>query len=465
MLAIPSLILSFLCAAWMLSRELKRRPGLSKGLWIPTFLVFILGSRSVSHWVEGTNSGTSNNPLDEIFFVLVLGGSFLIAISRRVNWGKFLGSNLPLLLVYAFFALSVIWSDAPLDSAKRIVKDFGLLFVVAAVLSEKQPMEAIRAIFIRCACIIFPVSLVCNHYFPAIARGFGLDGSMMFTGLTEQKNTLGEVVFVFSMMIVWDYLERRQNHSGMALKRALPRDQMVLLALGVLLLFQSQSKTSLITLALGAGLSLRRGKLATRSSSTAVFLLAFSTPFLMFFSQKFGDVIQPVVEALGRDMTFTGRTAIWEHITWQTVNPILGCGYWNFWAGPGGKVISDIIHWPIPNGHCGYLDLYLDGGICGLIVLAIALLSYGFKLARLDGRTPFHLVRLAFFASAIIYNLSESSFFRIGLMWFTTLLMVVSFPRKQRRVSNLSSLAIEEEENAVQRPGHVAALAGISSRS
>lgn len=458
MLAIPSLILSFICALWLLSRELKRRPGLSNWLWIPTFFVFILGTRSVSHWIEGTNVVTSDNPLDEIFYAFILGASFLIASTRRMKWGRFFRANLPLLLIYAFFALSMFWSNEPFASGKRIVKDFSLLFVVAAVLTEKQPMEALRAIFIRCACVIFPVSVVCNHYFPSIARGFALDGSMMLTGLTEQKNQLGEIVLVFSTMLIWDYLERRQS-PRMSLRRALPVDQMILLAMGIFLLLQSQSKTALITLVICAALSFRRGRLATRSVSMAAFVIAFSTPFLMFFTQEFGDLIQPIVQALGRDMTFTGRTAIWEHITLHTVNPILGCGYWNFWSGPGGKAISEAIQWPIPNAHCGYLDIYLDGGICGLVLLTIVLVSYGFRLAGRDTRSPFQLVRLALFATAIIYNLSESSFFRIGLLWFTTLLMMVTFPRSQARAKKVSPSGSESEAFAEAQQVNMAASA------
>jgi O-antigen ligase len=164
-------------------------------------------------------------------------------------------------------------------------------------------------------------------------------------------------------------------------------------------------------------------------------------------------------------MTFTGRTAIWGHITWQTVNPILGNGYWNFWAGPGGKAISEAIHWPIPNAHCGYLDIYLDGGICGLIVLAIAIASYGFRLTSRDARTPFQLVRIAMFVTAIIYNLSESSFFRLGLLWFTTLLMVVSFPRRQGRTEQLAEPPVEDDEFAGKRSDHVAAFGSMTRHS
>jgi exopolysaccharide production protein ExoQ len=135
------------------------------------------------------------------------------------------------------------------------------------------------------------------------------------------------------------------------------------------------------------------------------------------------------VAALGRDMTFTGRTNIWDHITLQTVNPIFGCGYWNFWRGPKGRAISDAIQWDIPTAHCGYLDIYLDGGICGLFVLFCVLLLYGIRLMKPSKHSRFQMTRLGMLAAAIVYNISESSFVRMGLLWFTTLLMMVDFPK------------------------------------
>jgi hypothetical protein len=38
-------------------------------------------------------------------------------------------------------------------------------------------------------------------------------------------------------------------------------------------------------------------------------------------------------------------------------------------------------------------------------------------------------VRFAFLIVAILHNLTESSFARMGLMWFTTLLMIYEFPK------------------------------------
>ena len=116
MLAIPALIVALICSAWMLSREIKRRSFLSGKLWIATVFVFVLSTRSVSQWVLGTGSAISSNPLDEAFYGRALGASFLIATSRGVKWGRFFAGNLPMLLVYAFFLLSVFWSAEPFSS-------------------------------------------------------------------------------------------------------------------------------------------------------------------------------------------------------------------------------------------------------------------------------------------------------------------------------------------------------------
>jgi O-antigen ligase len=159
---------------------------------------------------------------------------------------------------------------------------------------------------------------------------------------------------------------------------------------------------------------------------------ALSLPFLLFFSQQFSSVIAPIVEAMGRNMTFTGRTDIWAHITSKTVNPLIGAGYWNFWGGPSGFAISQAMTTIVPNAHCGYVDMYLDGGIICLCILFFMLLICGRRIIKYltvkNDADRYKRVRFAFLVVAIIYNLSETAFARISPIWFTTLLMLVTFP-------------------------------------
>jgi O-antigen ligase len=80
------------------------------------------------------------------------------------------------------------------------------------------------------------------------------------------------------------------------------------------------------------------------------------------------------------------------------------------------------------------LDIYIDGGIVGLIFLFILLATSGHRIIKQfrKNRDVGHFLRLRFavLAVAIIYNLSESNFARMSLIWFTTLLAIAEFPGK-----------------------------------
>jgi len=60
---------------------------------------------------------------------------------------------------------------------------------------------------VRVSYVLFPLSVVFIKYFPALGRSASRAGENMFTGVTTQKNSLGEMAFVFSIMILWDLVE------------------------------------------------------------------------------------------------------------------------------------------------------------------------------------------------------------------------------------------------------------------
>lgn len=430
----------FLCLAfstWLVARDYLTRKTVSAAVWLPTLLLLILGSRPVSLWatggrvvVEEMGNENGGNALDIVFFLLVLVASFLIATSRHFKWSSLLAENPAIVLFYIYFVISVSWSGDPSGSIKRIAKDIGLLFVIGVIYSEKDPLEAMRAVYFRCAAILIPLSVVFVKYFPSYSRAYTIAGGMMETGVTTQKNTLGEIVLIFSLFLVWDYFETQRLAPKKGWRR-IPLDRMLLLVMGFWLLHISQSKTALVCTFVGIFLVARKGWLVSKLVNRLVFAGALSLPFLLFFSQEFASFIAPFIKALGRDMTFTGRANIWAEITPSTVNPIVGAGYWNFWGGPGGFKISEAMRTVVPNAHCGYVDIYLDGGIIGLILLFVVLVTCGARIVKYLGthndETRYFRVRFAFVVVAIIYNLSESTYARLGAIWFTTLLMMVDY--------------------------------------
>src|ERR1700689_3592475 len=145
----PTLALSLCLAfiAWLVVRDCTRRTSVTAPVWIPTILLLILGSRPVSLWVSGgrvsieeMGNETARSSLDQMFFFFVIIGSFLLASSRRVKWNRLFAANAVIMLFYLYFAISVFWSGDPTGSLKRIIKDFGLLFAIGVIFSERDPL-------------------------------------------------------------------------------------------------------------------------------------------------------------------------------------------------------------------------------------------------------------------------------------------------------------------------------------
>jgi len=111
----------------------------------------------------------------------------------------------------------------------------------------------------------------------------------------------------------------------------------------------------------------------------------------------------------------------------------------------------------IPNAHNGYLDIYLDGGFIGLALLFMVLIVCGNRIMRKVKANPegglFTKVRFSILIVVIIYNLSESTFARMELIWFTALMMMVEFPAnalsKKKRSATLESKAVGERRRPV----------------
>lgn len=449
-----ALLLSLSFSVFLLAVDLRRHRSVSGAVWLPTLLLLILGSRPVSMWLGG-NWTVRENQLandvegsvsDQVFYLIVLIGSLIVVASRRIQWSKFWKENTALSLFYLFFAISVVWSGDPSGSLKRWIKDFGTILVVGVILTEKKPLEAISAVYFRCACVLLPLSIVFIRYYPAWGRGYARDGTMMYTGVTTQKNTLGEFVCVVGLVLLWNCLGRPRL--GTKRESLWKRwDHVLLLAMGLWLLNASQSKTALLCLVIGGTLLISPRWLASRTARASVFAVALSVPFFVLFSQQFSSVLAPVLEALGRNATFTGRTDIWQHITLKTVNPLIGEGFWNFWGGPGGVAVSHAMHVvAVPNAHCGYMDIYLDGGAIGVTLLLGLLIACSQRFTKLAPTDNFQVLRFAFLVAMILYNNSESTFARPSSSWFTMLLLTVELSVRRSRTRSVSSdLAAQKE--------------------
>lgn len=410
------------------------RTSVSVAIWIPTFMLLILASRPLSLWFSGGTAITSINddvegsPIDRAFYLSLAVAGWIVAYVRGVKWRNFFIANIALTIFLLYFGVSVYWSANPEGSFKRWLKLVSLVLIVSVILSEKDPMEAIRAVYVRCAYVLIPLSLVFARYYPNWGRFYHSAGDMEIIGVTTQKNSLGELVMVCGFFLVWDYLEGRRAGAKCQWRPQL-WERLILLLMSAWVLYLSQSMTAFVCLLIGLALLVRSERLSSVTINRMVLIGAMSSLLVVLGFADFNSILDPLVESLGRDATFTGRANIWRSVmtgTW--VDPLIGAGFFCFWGGEGGEAIRNFMGAPgVHSAHNGYLDIYLDGGLIGLLLLFCLLLACGTRLSGSLNVSQHQRLRFAVLIVAILYNLSESTFARLTPLWFATLLALIDF--------------------------------------
>jgi O-antigen ligase len=410
---------------------MKWREAGSWELLIPGAWLAIQGSRPVSYWFGSGDmaSDVEGNPVNTLIYAVFILASVVMLRKKGVNWGEFITQNKALCLIYCYLAMSAFWSDMPFISLKRLMKDFGCVLMALVFLTQADPGAAVRAVFVRVSYLLFPLSALCIKYFPEIGRSFTRAGEPMFTGLTTQKNSLGEVVFVFSLILLWDLYEIYKEGDRKGKKTQL-LIRIGILIVGFWLLSKCDSQTSLLCLILGivifwGGLCLMRMR-----QGRQILMIFLAVIICLFTLDKTFGLSDMVIRAMGRNPTLTGRTDIWRLVLEQQTDPLVGNGFYTFWDSDKGKAVMNSFM-KINEAHNGYLEMYLDGGLIGDTLLGLLLLTAGKRVVdRLFSATTFGKIALIFWFLAIIYNLSETSYFRLDPLWFTFLLVTIECQRR-----------------------------------
>ncbi len=420
---------------WLFRKDVKWRKAGSSALWIPGLWIAIQGSRPVSYWIGGGGGGgdVEGNPINTVVYAILIVSAFVALSKRGFNWGVMIQRNKALFLIYFFLALSACWSELPFISLKRLIKDFGTIPVALIILTELDPVTAFRSIFVRVSYLLFPLSIVFIKYFPSIGRQSAHSGENMFTGVTTQKNSLGEMVFVLSLVILWDFLVLRKSEKSKE-RTFQMRVRIGLLAMGIWLLNTCDSQTSVVCLVVGVLLFWICGVLQKLKIGKPILVGGLTVAICLAAADKTFNLSAKLSEAVGRNPTLTGRTDIWRIVKEQNTDPLLGEGFYIFWDTAKGKNVVDALA-RINSTHNGYLETYVDAGLVGDTLLALLLLVIGARVVgRLFNEAPLGRIGVTFWATALLYNLSETSFFRLDLLWFTLLLVTIEYPQAVRYV-------------------------------
>jgi O-antigen ligase len=442
----PQLILlTFLIfAAWMLRRDTARREDISSATWIPTLWLGIMASRPLSAWagVGGSEDTLDGSPVDRLFYLVMILAALFVLSRRKLNWGWLITNNWHLFLFYGFLLVSVIWANSPFSSFKRWFKEFGNVFVALVILTEVNPLQALRTVFVRCAYFLIPLSLIFVRWFPDMGRRYNRHSGMMeAVGVTSQKNALGTLIMVCLLMLLWDWLERSRSNNR-PLEKLDRYYTTAVGAIGIWLITLCDSKTSIVTLAIATliVLSINMPVFRQRINSYGLYALIGAGLFFML-DREFG-IMDSIFQSLGRDTTMTGRTDVWRELLAVGTDPLLGTGFMSFWDDQYYR--SKLPDWIAFSAHNGYLEVYLAGGVVGVIMLGVMLLGASWRINRaLADGTSYSVVRFAILVMMLLHNIAESSFgcmSHLGLM-FLVAIFGVARPEQSYTDAGFTSLA------------------------
>ena len=420
-------------ALFFLDRDAEVRT--SKGLWVPVIWMMIVSSRSVSQWLNPNEGGdlperfTEGHPLDaSIYGLLILAGLLVLNYrSRKVE--KFLRENVVILLFFGYCAVSVLWSGFPVVAFKREIKGIGTLVMALVVLTDPNPMAAMKRFFSRTAFVLLPLSVLFILFYPSLGTYFDAHNKLTYYfGVTTQKNSLGLTCMVCGLASLWSFLNAYEDRSMRYRKRHMIAHGAVL-AIAAWLLKTCDSITSVSCLAIAGGVMYVTTRRWIARRPRNIHILVGSAVILAVFA-LFMDSSGLLLRLLGRNATLTGRTEIWEAVLSFNINPLVGTGYESYWLGDRIQKVAEIIGYTgVAEAHNGYLELYLNLGWLGIAMLGMLLLSgYRNALAALHSDPVAGRLRIAFFTAGVIFSLSEAGFQMMSPIWIAFLLQIVAVP-------------------------------------
>jgi exopolysaccharide production protein ExoQ len=408
----------------------------SKALWVPLIWLSIAGSRPVSAWLgmgvpkEIPGQLPESSLLDQLVAGALMLLGVIVLLRRRRDVLRLLKASWPIVLYFSFCLVSLLWSDFPSWGFKRWVRALGDLVMVLVIATEVRPTAAFRRLFSRVGFVLLPASVLLIKYFPQLGWGFGEYGERAFTGVTTDKNVLGDLVFLTGLGALWQVFSLLPDREQPNRRRRLLA-QCILLVFAINLLMTAHCATAVGCSVLGAGLLLAISLPFTRRRPAAVHVLVLAILLGGGLTELLGGRAA-VTEALGRKPDLTGRTEVWRIVISMAPSPIGGAGFETFWLGPRvAKIFAELGGPQRTNeAHNGYIEVYLNLGCLGLGLIALILGQGYHKAVSAFRRDPaLGGLLVVYVVTAVTFNVTEAGFRMLGLEWFFLLLSIVAASR------------------------------------
>lgn len=335
----------------------------------------------------------------------------------------------PLLLLLGFAILSVAWSDSPALTTRH-----SLSLAASAIGGLYLATRYSFAGQLKLLASVFKIAIVLSFLFGALKLGTAVDDMEgAWYGIYTQRNSLGAMMALSALVFT---LQARIQPEK---KRA----SNFWAALSLVLILLSGSVTALISACFVMGLLLVVRFVKSHPAKARATILggSLAAGLGLYFV---ADHLETIVEVFDRDVTLTGRTAIWGAAVAEGTDRFwFGSGFDAFWIGdkgPSGEV-QKLLGWAVPSAHNGFLEIWLALGIAGLAIFFLGFciccrrsIQLFLREDRWDAVWP-----LLFLVLLVFVNLTQSALvspnYVFWILYVSVSLQVSSFTASSREES------------------------------
>ena len=311
----------------------------------------------------------------------------------------------PLMVLIAWIGLSVLWTfnlEFGLFSVRRDIPLWIAASLMASLLPRKDVIAAVkRGVII--AIIITIVALIIDPNTRLNAsEGIYVDDVPGWHGYFVHKNVLSPFL-IFAILLTVHFESDRIRRS-------------VYLGVLAVLMVGSDSATGMSAAILIGGLYvwfrfLLRSGAGRRSTAYVVSSFAVGLVGLMGAAAS----LSLLTSAAGKDLTFSGRTYIWNGVLNAIEErPLTGYGVGGVFWDQNSDITRSIwrdVGFHIPHSHSGVLDVWLNYGAVGVLLFGVLFatgVAKGVRLLRRSPRTAEWLLTLL--GAQLLMGLSENVF-------------------------------------------------------
>ena len=366
-------------------------------------MMFFLAFSTPDQWLRTAAEVQAQDQLEgglSIFAVaLILGFAGLFAFHLAGNWRPVWWLARQDRLFLSFFGLillSTLWSAEPTATVRETIVLLIVIFYALYLVTRFELREILRMTGIALA-----VGIALDFFFIFGLPEFG-DSNAGWKGTQPNKNSLGRL-HVLSVIVFL---------VGARTFRRFRFINYVLAALAMVIVIGSTSATSLVALILASAITVVAQIFRARKTLFGAVILSAVVSTLAVIGFATAN-LGPITDLLGKDVTFTGRTPLWEFtITESLRNPLTGYGwnaYWNGFFSPAHEVWTEFV-WTPPHAHNAFIDYALQLGwpAVGLFFAIIIRAGYRAVVYVRDTRTAVGLFPLAMITFSFLYSLSEA---------------------------------------------------------